>query len=86
MISIIIESSFEKKYKKLEKKVKDKFKERINIFVFDEFDPILNNHLLKGKYLGYRSINFSGYLRAVYKKKDDTAFFVYIDNHSNLYK
>ncbi len=86
MTPIILERSFERKYSKLTKKLKDKFKERINIFMLDEFDPVLNNHPLKGKYSGYRSINISGNIRAIYKKKEDIAVFVYIDNHNNLYK
>jgi len=86
MIPIILERSFEKKYNKLEEKVKDKLKQKINIFIFDEFDPALNNHSLKGNYLSYRNINITGDLRAVYKKKDNIAIFAYIDNHNNLYK
>ncbi|MFA5755372.1 MAG: type II toxin-antitoxin system mRNA interferase toxin, RelE/StbE family [Candidatus Paceibacterota bacterium] len=84
MMVIILERSFEKKYKKL--KEKEKLKQKINIFISDEFDPTLNNHSLKGKYIGYRSINITGDLRAVYKKKDNISIFAYIDNHNNLYK
>jgi mRNA-degrading endonuclease YafQ of YafQ-DinJ toxin-antitoxin module len=36
--------------------------------------------------LGYRNINISGDLRAVYKKKGDIAVFAYLGNHNNLYK
>ena len=86
MISIAFERSFEKTYVKLGKGCKKKVKERIALFMSDEFDPILNNHSLNGKYLGYRSINISGDLRAVYKKKGDIAVFAYLGNHNNLYK
>jgi addiction module RelE/StbE family toxin len=86
MISIAFERSFEKAYVKLGKDYKEKVKERITLFMPDEFDPILNNHSLNGKYLGYRSINISGNLRAVYKKKGDIAVFAYLGNHNNLYK
>ena len=51
----------------------------------DEFDPILNNHALKGKYLGYRSINITGDLRVLYKKEGNMMIFTVIDTHSNLY-
>ncbi len=86
MMSIISGTSFKNKYSKLEKKIRNNFKERISIFIFDEFNPILNNHSLRGKYLGYRSINVSGDIRAIYKKRNNVAIFVYIDNYNNLYK
>ena len=46
----------------------------------------LNNHALHGEYLGYRSINITGDLRAVYEIQDEKAVkFLFIDTHSNLY-
>ena len=79
--------NFEKQFKKLQKSEKEKFKQRADIFLKDEFNPILNNHPLKGEYLGYRSINITGDLRAIYKPKGrDVMIFVAIDTHSNLYK
>lgn len=80
-----LHKNFEKKYKKLKKSEKDKFQERINIFLTDEFNPILNNHPLKGKYEGYRSVNVTGDLRAIYKREENLAIFVTINSHSNLY-
>ncbi len=79
--------NFEKQYKKLKKREKNRFKERIKLFLRDEFDPILNNHPLKGKYKGYRSIDVTGDLRAIYKRiVGGSAVFVAINNHSNLYR
>jgi len=79
--------NFKKHYKNLEDKKKNKFEERINLFLEDEFDPALNNHPLRGKYKGYRSINITGDLRAIYKKMArNRAIFIAIDNHNNLYK
>lgn len=52
----------------------------------DPFHEILNNHSLKGKYKGYRSINISGDYRAIYSLiKEDTAYFIALDTHSSLY-
>lgn len=76
---------FKKNYQKLSKKIQEKFDKRILLFQEEEFNPILNNHSLAGKYLGYRSINISGDLRALYRKEGDIAIFVVIDSHSNLY-
>lgn len=76
---------FLKSFKKLSKKVKDNFKKRQILFEENEFDPVLNNHALKGKWLGYRSINVTGDIRAVFKRDNDKVIFVAIDSHSNLY-
>jgi len=76
---------FKKNYQKLSKRLQDKFDERILLFQKDKFDPILNNHALNGKYLGCRSINVTGDLRAVFKKEGDMITFIAIDSHSNLY-
>lgn len=71
-------------YKKLTKAQISKFKERRNLFLQDQFNPILNNHALSGKYRGYRSINVTGDLRVVYKREGEDVIFVKIDSHSNL--
>lgn len=93
-MKIKLHKNFVKQYQKLRMKLKIKFKERRDLFLQDEFNPILNNHLLKGKYLGCRSINITGDLRVIYKqslsakagKKDNKVIiFVTIDSHSNLY-
>ena len=76
---------FLKDFKKLTKTTKEKFKERQLLFELNEYDLILNNHTLKGRWLGYRSINVTGDIRAIFKRDSDSAIFVAIDNHSNLY-
>lgn len=76
---------FTKDFKKLSPKIKAKFKERLLLFEKDEFDTILNNHALKGTWVGYRSINVTGDIRAIFKRDDDRVLFVAIDSHSNLY-
>ncbi len=82
---IVFHRDFKKHYKKLPSKVKAKLEERLRIFKDEEFDPVLNNHALKGKWLGYRSINVSGDIRAIFKREAESALFVAIDTHSNLY-
>ncbi len=48
---------------------------------------MLRNHALTGKYLGYRSIDITGSLRAIYRLLDqDIAYFIAVDTHPNLYK
>lgn len=84
-MNIYLHKKFLKDYNKLTQNQKEKFKERRNLFLKDEFDPVLNNHGLKGKWLGYRSINVTGDIRAIFKRDTESALFVAIDNHSNLY-
>ena len=85
-MNIYFHKNFERQYKKLNNKQKTRFKERIAIFLQDKFNPILNNHSLRGKYKGYRSINVAGDLRAIYKRTiKNNIIFIAIDNHNNLY-
>ena len=76
---------FIKDSKRLTVPQKEKLIQRLKLFGQEEFNPILNNHSLKGKYLGYRSINITGDLRAIYKKNRTEAIFVVLDSHSHLY-
>ena len=66
--------------------LRNRFKERRDIFLEDEFNPVLNNHSLRGKYQGYRSINITGDIRVIYKKEREIVIFVTIGNHSELYR
>ena len=85
-MKIIFHQSFNKSYLKLREKEKIKFKERVAIFLEDKFNPILNNHPLKGKYSGYRSINIGGDIRAIYKTlSEEVCLFVDIGSHNRLY-
>ncbi|MBI2591246.1 MAG: type II toxin-antitoxin system mRNA interferase toxin, RelE/StbE family [Candidatus Brennerbacteria bacterium] len=85
-MKIVFHKNFEKQFSKLRFSEKEQFKERKDIFLKDEFSLILRNHSLKGRFKGYRSINISGDLRAVYKYiNQDTVIFVAINTHSNLY-
>ena len=82
---IIYHRDFKKSYKKLPPKIKEKLEDRLRLFSKDEFSPILNNHALTGKYKGYRSINISGDLRAIFRREKDSVLFAVLDKHSNLY-
>ena len=78
---------FDKKFTKLSEKIKNQHIEKIKVFVQNPYSSILNNHALHGKYLGCRSIDISGDLRAIYKiQASNIALFIDIDNHGNLYK
>lgn len=78
--------SFDKQYSKLNVKIRKQFKNRINTFRDNPFDISLRNHALKGKYLGYRSIDISGDVRALYTVKGNTIIiFGFVGTHSQLY-
>jgi len=78
--------SFDKQYAKLEAKIKNQFKNKLELFRVNPFDVTLRNHALKGKYLGYRSIDISGDVRALYTVKGDiVTIFAFIGTHSQLY-
>ena len=81
-----LHKNFKKDYKKLTESQKRKFRERRDLFLKDEFDPLLSNHALKGKYEGYRSINVTGDLRAIFLQEGKTVIFAAIGTHSNLYR
>lgn len=79
--------NFGRKLNKLKPNEQQKAIERINLFIIDSYNPILNNHQLKGKYLGYNSINITGDLRAIFKYiSNNKCIFISVDSHSNLYK
>lgn len=78
--------NFKKRFQKLKTSERLKLKDRLELFLIDTFNPVLNNHPLKGKYVGYRSINIGGDLRAIYKQAKDVAIFVAVDKHSHLYR
>jgi addiction module RelE/StbE family toxin len=75
-----------KRYKKLQPAEKKKFDERITLFMENTHNVVLDNHPLRGSFVGYRSINITGDLRAVYKVIDqETAYFVVLGTHNELY-
>ena len=82
---IVYHRDFKKSYKRLPPKLKERLEDRLRLFSKDEFNPILNNHALKGNWLGYRSMNVTGDIRAIFRRDSEGVVFVAIDTHSNLY-
>ena len=86
-MKISFHKNFDKQYKKLTKQQQEKTRERLDVFLENQRDVLLNNHSLQGKYTDYRSISVTGDIRAIYKFiTEDECVFVAIDSHSNLYK
>lgn len=67
-------------------KTKARFKKRLALFTEDIFHPLLNNHALRGTFIGYRSISVTGDIRAIYKTiNEHTVEFVLLGTHTELY-
>lgn len=79
--------SFEKSFKKQGTKVRRAVTDRLELFGTNPTHRALNNHKLRGEFQGYRSINITGDIRAIfyYDKKRETAIFVALGSHSDLY-
>lgn len=85
-MNIVFHKHFKKGYARLLVGEQKKFKERKDIFLKNPFDSTLNNHPFQGRYRGYRSINITGDLRAIYRLiEKNKACFVAIDTHAKLY-
>lgn len=77
---------FRKQFQKLPTKDQDRFWERLEWFKADRFDPRLNNHELSGRLKGFRSINITSDLRAIYMVIGDEIYlYEMIGSHSQLY-
>jgi len=48
---------FVKQFKRLRENQKERFYERLELFKGNPHDRVLRDHALKGKYIGYRSID-----------------------------
>ena len=77
---------FEKMFKKLPLKIREQFFKRVDIFVRDSQDPILNNHSVENSYPGRFSINVTGDYRALYEQIDLNVTFMKIGTHPQLYR
>ncbi|TSC75530.1 MAG: translation repressor RelE [Parcubacteria group bacterium Gr01-1014_30] len=78
---------FDKRFAKLPIKIQRKALEIIQLFRKEPYAQILDNHALGGKYLGLRSIDITGDFRAIYDPlADDSAHFVDVGKHSQLYR
>jgi len=81
---------FIKQFDKAPKKIRDQVTNRIELFSKHPTDPILHNHSLVGKFLGFKSINITGDWRAIYKEAGNqdiqVCIFEFLGTHSLLYK
>lgn len=82
---------FEKAFLKLQKKWRNKFIKQLELFLDDEFHPLLKTHELKGDRKGEWSFSVANNIRAIYRKEivneKTIIVFTFIDigSHSKVY-
>ncbi len=86
MVYISYGRTFKKMFKKQPKNIQDKFGKRLELFIKDNSNPLLNIHPLYGEWKGCKSINITGDIRAVFEEiSKDCVEFMAIGSHSELY-
>jgi len=84
---IRFQKSFSKQFSKLSNTQKQLVKDTIELFSDNPYDDSLRNHPLKEEWKNYRSISVNTDIRLHFKiLSDDTALFVAVGNHDQLYK
>lgn len=78
------------KLKKQDVRIRNSFKKAIELFSEDQNNLELDNHELKREWEGFRSIDVTADLRAIYQEASEEdepiTYFVALDTHKNLYK
>ncbi|MHB8362734.1 MAG: type II toxin-antitoxin system RelE/ParE family toxin [Patescibacteria group bacterium] len=89
-MDIQFSKTFNRQYKKSDIKIKKAFEKKLELFIQNPLNPILNNHQLKGHLKDSRSINITGDWRALYsihtKNNNIIVLFELMGTHSQLYK
>lgn len=79
-----------KKMKKQDVRIRKSFREAIELFSKDPNNVKLNNHKLKRKWEGFRSIDVTSDKRAIYQEVTDEvepfAYFTSFGTHEELYR
>lgn len=86
-MKVKFQKSFTNQFKRLSKTQKQLVTNAIELFTEDPMHNSLRNHPLKDKWVNYRSIIADDDLRVHYRVIDkDTALFVAVDTHDELYR
>lgn len=89
-MKIVYDPVFINSLKRVNVRIRKSFKERILLFSKDPYNPHLDNHALREKYQGYRSIDITADYRAIYKERHQgeeiIAYFTELGTHEQLYK
>lgn len=78
------------KLKKQDVRIRKSFREALKIFFKDPNNLELDNHELRREWEGFRSIDVTADLRAIYQEEREgselVAYFVALGTHKELYK
>lgn len=89
-MKVVYGSRFLKKLKKVDVRIKKSVKERILLFSKNPQSRELDNHELRDRWEGHRSVDITGDYRALYKERqigeETVAYFVTFGTHDELYK
>jgi addiction module RelE/StbE family toxin len=89
-MKIVYDPVFINTLKKVNVRIRKSFKECILLFSKDPHNLKLNNHALRNKYQGYRSIDVTADHRAIYKERykgeETIAYFTQLGTHKQLYR
>ncbi|MEK7144759.1 MAG: type II toxin-antitoxin system YafQ family toxin [Patescibacteria group bacterium] len=77
---------FDKNFKRLPNTLRQHFFERQDIFAEDRRHPLLRDHALQGKLIGYRSFSVTGDISVLYEEINaSTVRLINIGTHHELY-
>ncbi len=62
-----------------------KYTKRLQLFLTDAKQALLNDHALHGDLEGYRSFSVTGDIRVIYRSTGDTLLFYDIGTHNQVY-
>ena len=68
-----------------QKRLARKFDERFKLFTMNPQNPLLNDHPLKGEKESMRAFSITGDIRIIYYIDHETAYFVDIGTHNQVY-
>lgn len=86
-MEVYFHRNFKKRYKTVPVKIRKQFEKRLELFLENVYEPLLNIHPLTGDRNGEWSMNVTGDWRAIYIIVDDHSYmFIDLDTHSNLYR
>jgi addiction module RelE/StbE family toxin len=84
-MTISFSKRFIKRSEQLPPALRKKLQQIVHLFFQDSHQPTLRNHALQGKFRGYRSIDITGDLGALYLEHDNRVIFDLLGTHSQLY-
>ena len=85
-MQILLTDSFKKQYKKVPREIQKSFLEKLEIFTENPRHPSLRIHKLKGVLRFFSSLSINKNYRAKFVIKNNTAEFIEIGTHDQIYK